>query len=508
MKKDTIAGIVILMAVTLFGLVLLQFYWVKNDIRFKEQEFSKNVNEAMLETVRENQRKVTADVMKSMIRVIELNSRQALIIHHDTIILPQSEVPGNNLDQIFSNQNLDFFRNFNQWKPGKKFDLNDPFQAYRYFSQDDGEWDFMGRILQSIAREITDMTRSMDNQINLASIDQIFKENLLRNGIELDYEIAVVSPDKARMFCSTKLPDKRKILMSKYRVNLYPSRFIASPTFLQVYFPKKIGYLMSTLWLRVITAFVFIAIIIFSFGFTIWTILRQKKISLMKNDFINNMTHEFKTPITTISLAGQAIGDPDIVKEESRLKRFGNIILEESKKLSNQVEKILQMAILDKTDPKLKSDEIDMNEVIEQLVENYQLRFPDNPEVFFIDLAAENAMIKGDHIHLSNVIDNLIDNAIKYSKEHPRIKISTFNTANKIVIRIEDNGIGMNKEDLRKIFDRFYRVHTGNVHDVKGFGLGLAYVKSMLDAHNGQIKVQSEPGKGSRFEVLLPIIKK
>jgi len=507
MKKDTIAGIVALMAITLFGLVVLQFYWVKNDIRFKEQEFSKNVNEAMHETVRENQRMITTDFMKSMIRVIDLSGRQALVIHHDTIKLPLSEGTNNNLDLIIKGQDIDFFRNFNQWKPGKQFDLNDPFQAYQYFSQDDGQWEFMGKILQSIAGEIADMTLSMDNQINLTSIDQIFNKNLQRHGIDLAYEIAVVSPEKARMFCTSKFPDKSKILGSKYRMNLYPSRFIASPTFLQVYFPKKIGYLMSSLWLRVITAFVFIAIIIFSFGFTIWTILRQKKISLMKNDFINNMTHEFKTPITTISLVGQAIGDPDIVKEESRLNRFGKIILDESKKLGSQVEKILQMAILDKTDPKLKSESVDMNEVVEQLIENYQLRFPDNPEVFSIDLAADNAMVKGDSIHLSNVIDNLIDNALKYSIVKPRIKISTFNTGNKIAVKIEDNGIGMNKDDLKKIFERFYRVHTGNVHDVKGFGLGLAYVKSMLNAHNGEIKVQSEKGKGSSFEVLLPFIK-
>ncbi len=492
------------MAITLFGLISLQFYWVKNDIRLKEQEFSKNVNEALRETARENQRMITTNMLKDFIRTVESEQGSILIINEDTIHMPAMHDFTDDF-KIFFEQEDGFFHDLDRWKSTEaNRNWADPWSLNLYAGPEPEELEFLQKVLTKLAGELSELSLNFEHQVNISELNRIFRQKLHERGIDLDYQLAVINPAKNKMFCTSARMDKQKLLRSEYHVNLFPSRFISGPTFLQVYFPHKFSYLMSNMWLRVVTAFFFIGIIIFSFAFTIWTIFRQKKLSLMKNDFINNMTHEFKTPITTISLAGQAITDPDVSNDSNRLKRFGNVILEESRKLSNQVEKILQMAILDRTNPNLKNEVVNMHEVIENLVSNYKMRFHDK-QVFTLDLQAQIATVKGDQVHLTNVIDNLIDNAVKYSCDIQDITIRTRNEKNYISISISDKGIGMSKEELKMIFERFYRVHTGNVHDVKGFGLGLTYVKTMLDAHGGKINVKSEPGKGSTFEVLLPI---
>jgi two-component system phosphate regulon sensor histidine kinase PhoR len=250
---------------------------------------------------------------------------------------------------------------------------------------------------------------------------------------------------------------------------------------------------------------VVIFILIFSFYYITVNNLKQKKLSLIKNDFISNMTHEFKTPISTISLASEMLSDATIAQTQEKQQRYIKMIRDENKRLSVLVESILQTSILDKGEFKLKLSDVDIHEIINNAINNTQLLIGQRHGSIQTYLKAQKYKLQADKVHLTNIVFNLIDNAIKYSKEAPEISITTYNTAEGIMIQVKDNGIGISKENQRKIFDKFYRVPTGNVHNVKGFGLGLSYVLAVVLKHNGTISVNSELGKGSTFNVHLPI---
>ena len=225
----------------------------------------------------------------------------------------------------------------------------------------------------------------------------------------------------------------------------------------------------------------------------------------MKNDFVNNMTHELKTPISTISLASQMLNDKSIPDEQKNMAQISRIIQTESKQLGFQVERVLQMAIFDHGQLKLKLEEIDLHDVIETVAQNFLLQIDKRAGKLEFTPEAEETVVRGDVMHLTNVISNLIENAMKYTRQTPRIGIATRNERGTIVISVSDNGIGISKEDQKRIFDKFYRVPTGNVHNVKGFGLGLSYVKLIVEKHRGTIQIKSEPDKGSRFDINLPL---
>lgn len=233
----------------------------------------------------------------------------------------------------------------------------------------------------------------------------------------------------------------------------------------------------------------------------------QKKLSEMKNDFINNMTHEFKTPISTISLAAQMLNDPSMAKSPAMFNHISGVINDETKRLRFLVEKVLQMSLFDKQKSMFKMKAIDVNELIENVINTFNLKVGQYNGSIESDLKATNTVIEADEIHITNVIFNLMDNAVKYRREDVNLllKVNTWNENNKIYISIEDNGIGIKKENLKKIFEKFYRVHTGNLHKVKGFGLGLAYVKKIITEHGGSIKAESELNVGTKFIITLPI---
>ena len=266
-------------------------------------------------------------------------------------------------------------------------------------------------------------------------------------------------------------------------------------------------YVLRSLGWMIAGAILFTLTIIAAFYLTVRTLLRQKKLSEIKSDFINNMTHELKTPLATISLAVDAIRNEKVINDKDKLTYFSSIIKDENKRMNKQVETILQAALLDKDAIQINPRPLHVNEVLQNISENFELQLNERGGKATLDLGASEDLVLGDEIHFTNMLSNLVDNAVKYSREDvpPVIQISTQPAGKYIRIRIEDNGIGMNKETLTRIFEKFYRAHTGNVHNVKGFGLGLSYVKSMVDAHKGKIKAESTPGKGSTFTVDIPL---
>lgn len=270
-----------------------------------------------------------------------------------------------------------------------------------------------------------------------------------------------------------------------------------------VYFPQKSNYIIDELGIWVVST-AFLLLVVLFFGYTIWVILKQKKLSEIRTDFINNMTHELKTPISTISLSTEVLSNPNIVKDPERLTNYANIIKEETERLKNQVDKVLQMATLDKRRIELDKEKVDIHEIIDKTVTGFQLILDSNEGKIITDLKAENHFIKGDSTHITNILFNLIDNAIKYSEVEPKIEITTRDHKDGVYIRVRDNGIGMNREQQKHVFEKFYRVPQGDVHDVKGFGIGLNYVRKMVRQHGGKIQLKSQLKSGSTFRIYLP----
>ncbi|WP_153800099.1 sensor histidine kinase [Foetidibacter luteolus] len=277
---------------------------------------------------------------------------------------------------------------------------------------------------------------------------------------------------------------------------------------LWIIIPDIKSQLWQSLTWMVIMAGIFTLVIIAAFYLTLRTMLNQRKLSEVKSDFINNMTHEFKTPLATISLAVDALKNEKVQADKEKMQYFSGIIKEENKRMNKQVETILQAGLMERQDIKMNMRDIHVHEIITRVMSNFDLQLQEKNASAEMLLNASNDLIIADEVHFTNLINNLVDNAVKYSKESLHIRVSTHSTSKNLVIRIEDNGIGMSKETVKRIFEKFYRAHTGNVHNVKGFGLGMSYVKTIVDAHKGKIKVDSTLGKGSTFTIEIPLAKK
>ena len=339
--------------------------------------------------------------------------------------------------------------------------------------------------------------RDINERMNQEMLDTLLKEEFKNLGINIPYEYGVKNRGNM-IFASYGLDNNPKLADHAYNVRLFPNDAIQNPQFLYVYIPNKESFIMGNMWAIFFSSLLLILMIGGIFYFSMSTMLKQKKLSVIKNDFINNMTHEFKTPISTISLAVEVMKDPTMNKDPSK---YLNIIKHENSRLSSQVEKVLQMALMDKGEVKLNYSEVNIHDTIEQVCQNLGVQIEKKEGHLHLSLNAVNTVIMADEVHMTNIVYNLIDNANKYSSGIPEIFVSTENTETGILMTIQDNGIGMGKEQIDKIFDKFYRVSTGNVHDVKGFGLGLSYVKKIMDLHHGNISVESKLGEGSSFQL-------
>lgn len=341
------------------------------------------------------------------------------------------------------------------------------------------------------------------NRIPSEEINALIKQELEKNGIDLSYEFAIMSNDWN--YSSIKSPGYVMDVM--YSNSFHRPITADNRYFISLYINKPKNYILRRTSWMIGASVLFTVIIISAFAVTVRTVFRQKQLSEIKSDFINNMTHEFKTPLATISLAVDALGNPKVQSRGDQIDYYTGIIREENKRMNKQVEKILQAAQLDTNDLELNLQTVDVHDVITNAAANIMLLIEEKHGTLQQRLAAKKYFIKADEVHFSNIIANLLDNAIKYSKDPTHIQIETSNPGSKtIAIRIKDNGIGMSKETISHIFEKFYRAHTGNLHNVKGFGLGLSYVKSVVDAHQGKIKVDSTPGKGSTFILEFPMI--
>ncbi len=339
-------------------------------------------------------------------------------------------------------------------------------------------------------------------------VDPSLLKNLLKREmgcfrISKDYQFGIYSKERNEFIMGIYEDSGDYLLCSPHQVSL-DCLLTPGEYFLSVYFPNQKSQILLNMAGWISLSGLFIIIVIISFYYTISTLMRQKKLSEMKSDFVNNMTHEFKTPISTISLASEMLLRPNVFESSDKTKKYAHIIFDENTRLQNQVEQVLQISVLDKGDMKIKPRELDVHKLIRKLSDNFNLGLKETNGKLSLNLNAENPTIIADRVHIINMISNLLDNAKKYSRQTPQIKITTENNKEGVIIIVADNGIGISSEHQKHIFKKLYRVPTGNIHDVKGFGLGLYYTKTMAEAHGGYVKLHSDLGKGSQFELYLP----
>lgn len=351
----------------------------------------------------------------------------------------------------------------------------------------------------------TASNQPLEARVNFRALDRDLQAELLNNGIEIPYHFTVSTSDGREVYrCSDYEATGEE---DAYSQILFGNDPPSKMGVLKIHFPTMNSYIFSSVRFM-IPALFFTVVLCLTFMFTLYIIFRQKKVTELKNDFINNMTHEFKTPVSTISLAAQMLADDSVSKSPQMMQHVTGIINDEAKRLRFQVEKVLQISLFDEQKATLKTRELDVNELVTGVVNTFALKVEKNGGTIVTHLDATQPIVMGDEMHITNVVFNLLDNAVKYKRDDDslRLTIRTWNESGKFCLSIQDNGIGIKKENLKRVFDRFYRVHTGNVHDVKGFGLGLAYVKKVIQDHRGSIRAESELGVGTKFVIVLPLL--
>ncbi len=469
MNKRGIWVIIVLMSTAMIGLSVLQFIWINRQIKLGEQQFENKV----FTTLGEIKLKLEEDAIQNL------------------------SIIGKNKGSLFANESDKIVSQIMKKKTGgvfKPLELNE---------------------LKKIPYLINPETKL--EEINNESLDEYLKKGLEAKGVQLNAEYGVFSKSSESFISvnghyvvdieggSSEIGKKetRGLTNTKFSIDLFDEGE-SSPGSLKLFFPGYNSFLLSSVWILLLCSLLFTGLVMFCFGYVIYVVFRQKQVSEMKTDFINNMTHEFKTPIATISLASDSILSPTIIENKDKITRFANIIKQENRRMLAQVEKVLQMARIDKKEFELNISEVNMHDIIARAIENSNLKVSSRGGSIEARLNASQDLVQGDSNHIANMMNNLLDNAEKYSPEAPEIIVETKNAKNGFIVEITDHGVGMSKEAQKQIFEKFYRVHTGNRHDVKGFGLGLSYVKALISAHKGTISVNSELGKGSKFKLFFP----
>jgi two-component system phosphate regulon sensor histidine kinase PhoR len=360
-------------------------------------------------------------------------------------------------------------------------------------------------VIQKLATEYQHVDMPLSKRVDSIWIDSLLRFELHNRGIYLPFSYAVTTASNDSLIFSKAMDvrgeEPKFEAENTYQTPIFEKEVINDPGNLKITFPQKNSLILSHMAFTMATSGGLMLVLILCFGYTIFSILRQKKISEMKTDFINNMTHEFKTPVSTIMIASEALRDDEIIQDKNRVAKLASIIYEENVRLGSHIERVLNIARIEKNDFKLDIKPVDVNELITAVLDSMSLKLQKYNATVTLQLDAEHAVINADELHFTNVLYNLIDNAIKYSRNAPEITVSTLNRNADLIIRVADKGIGMTRDQQSRIFEQFYRVPTGNLHDVKGFGLGLSYVNTIVKRLGGVISVRSEKDKGSEFEL-------
>ncbi len=500
MRKSTIWFLTCVMIFAFVGLLLLQVYYIQDILKSRKEQFRESVKRSLYQVSRnleldETGRYLGDYVLKNSTKILSKDE-------HSFRFTNPAGTMNIEISSITTRQALKISPSYG------KSAIVDKSQELQESQQD--RYLYYDRLVQEeVARNLMyeSDTRPIEERVDYKKMDNYLSAELFNNGLkQLPYQFAVVNRDRQIAYASPDFQENKaeelfsQVLFPKDR----PSRLYT----LLVYFPAQSSYLLKSVTL-IVPSVGFTVVLLVIFVYTIYTVFKQKRLSEMKNDFVNNMTHELKTPVSTISLAAQMLKDPALVKSPQMFGHISGVINDETKRLGFLVEKVLQMSLFEAQKTTLKMKELDANDLLANIAHTFVIRVEKIGGTLDVDLDALDSTIFVDEMHFTNVLFNLMENAVKYRKEDVPLllKARTWNDGDKIFISIQDNGIGIRKEHLKKVFDKFYRVHTGNRHDVKGFGLGLAYVKKIIDDLNGNIKVESELSVGTKFIITLPYIK-
>ncbi len=360
-------------------------------------------------------------------------------------------------------------------------------------------------VVEDVAMSIQLANRPLADRIDRGEIQKLLKEELSTRDIHAPFNVEIRDRYNVLFQTSPQIDDSKYQHYTRYTTSLFKGDIGEAAGRLSIYFPDKKKLIVDNISYLILPTIALFALLIGCFAYTLTIIFRQKKMSEMKTDFINNMTHEFKTPVATIMIASESLKDPEIASNEKRVNRLANIIYDENVRLGDHIERVLNIAKLERENLKIERTKVNINALVEDVLESMQLQLQKANGSLDMKLNATRDTVIGDELHLSNVFFNLVDNAIKYSVAKPAITIKSHNTKDAIIISVSDKGMGMTKEQQEKIFDQFYRIPTGNIHNVKGFGLGLSYVSDIIKRLDGKIQVKSEKDKGTTFEVTLPL---
>ena len=482
MSRKLIWIATVLMGLAMMSLIIFQVIWIRSAFSARERQFDQIVKGSLLEIARQVEWNETERLVNQQMEAMTADSGSALRPfsggdHERGGVVTNNSFRGSNRrgipmnDQDLSPEQRDFFSN----------------QEVLVY-----------RVIMNRLRLLDDIEDRIDQDELLETIRSVFEEN----GIgDMDFEYAVVKPDNTVAMQSPSFSLATEA--ENFKVEIFPNDLI--PNMLSVYFPQRKDSRSESVGYMAYSAVILSLIIVLTFALTVYILFRQKKLSDIRNDFVSNMTHELKTPISTISLAAQMLGDKSIAHEVKNPDQISKIISDECRRLGSQVEKVLQTAIFDKGKLKLRLQETDMHEMINNAIENFSIQIRSRNGKIGASLKARNAVIEADQVHMNNVLSNLIDNAIKYCTRDPEIMIETADQGPFFTMTVKDNGIGISKNDQKRIFEKFYRVPTGNIHTVKGFGLGLSYVRMIVEEHQGRIDLESEMYEGTRFIILLPV---
>jgi len=504
MKKQLIVFLTVFMGLALTGLIIIQSFWISNAFKLKEKHFDQLVQKSLSEAVFEIQRNETMSIIFDGLEESQKTTAPSEDFHFDTIVH----------FKLDTGTGTYFSRDFkiSHTAKGNSVRTDISVLSQQDSNENDAGWDpemlnkisKRGNYINQIVSQMF-ITPEFEKRVNPQLIRKFINKSLYENGIHTQYEYAVFRSDNQLTFKSDGFEKQRN--MKYYQVELFPDDFINSKSYMTVYFPGRTNVIFRSLGFMSVSSSVLTLLLLFTFSFTLYIVFKQKRLSDMKGDFVNNMTHELKTPISTISLASQMLNDKTISSSDKNYDRISGIIAEESKRLGYQVERVLQMAKFDQGDLKLNFDEVSIHEIIESVISNFTLQVEAKEGMLIPSLHADNDIVYADSVHITNVISNLLDNAIKYTTEKPEIYIETVNQNGDLIVSVRDNGIGISKANQRRVFDKFFRVPTGNVHSVKGFGLGLSYVKKIIEEHEGKIIVESELGSGTTFKLNFPLNK-
>jgi len=542
MRKKSFTGLVILMGFSLLGIILVQFLWMDNAIKVRKEKFNATIYDALNATVQRLQREQEANYFIQQFlppsNRNQPNTNTSSPKNGTTPFFPQAgEIKENSdLQTLIPNQyqeknsisNKGTFEAHIQIQSNgqpqeviitqEDFDLNNSDDLKMVEKTITNIEDSLRKALSNsknsnplnifsqLSYEYKMHTSDPSSRINTKTLNRILAYELKARGIDLNYEYGILNRQDGTLTNHFSKTYNRNSSDFTFVANLFPNDFFRSmsPLVLDIYFPHQEKFIYKSLGLLLGSSLLFTLFILITFYFTLRTILNQKKLSEIKSDFINNMTHEFKTPIATINLATDNIANPKIIDKPEYISSFLKIIKEENKRMNNQVERVLQMSLIEKSDFQLQPIETDIHIIINEAVEKMKLLAEQKSAKISTNLKAEMTVFKVDEVHFTNVVVNLLENALKYTTENPEISVSTQNNKNGIDIIVKDNGIGMTKEQQAKVFEKFFRATRGNIHNVKGFGLGLSYVKAIMLQHSGNVYVKSKLGEGSEFKLFLP----